>query len=373
MTIKSVLNKVRKTCLEAINRLLNIGTENTSEEETHVIRIVNLIASIAVPLTIINSIFYINDLGVPPLIVCNTNIPLILLYCITLIWNYFKFSQTAKVWIFCVFLIDMTFSSTLLFGANSDIQWHLILSIPIAFLFWSNKQYIVRYLILAVTLGIFIFIMGNDSVTIAQLSIEEQRLMGISVFINVAIITGLASYMFTRDNEKYRKELSFLAKIDALTGLLSRREFETRFEQQLENLPDNQSCTLILLDVDNFKDINDKYGHAAGDQALIHLANILKKSPMMNAGRIGGDEFCMFVQNTDQSFVEAFVKTIIKELKDNPLYIDHEPVYLSASIGITFETKRRSSDRFFAAADDAMYQIKREGKGSYQFSAENNK
>lgn len=370
MTTTSVFDKALSIFRRALNSLLNIGAEHSDEEETHVIRIVNLMASVAVPLTLINSLFYVNDIGVSPLVVYSTHIPLAMLYANTLILNYLKYNQQAKVWIFGVFLADITFSSTLLFGVSSYVQWHLILTIPIAFLVWSNKQYLVRYSILAITVGIFIFIMRYDYLTFAQLSAEEQRGMGISVFINVSIIVGLVSYLFARDGENYRKELHFLAKYDALTGLLSRREFQTRINNKLTDLEENQSCALILLDVDDFKEINDKYGHAAGDQALIHLASILNRTPLPNAGRIGGDEFCMFLENSDRSFVESFVIDLLKELKGKPFYFNGEPINLSVSIGITFETKRRSSDRLFAAADNAMYQTKRQGKGSYHFNVD---
>jgi len=129
---------------------------------------------------------------------------------------------------------------------------------------------------------------------------------------------------------------------------------------------------MILLDVDNFKTINDTYGHEVGDRVLVRLARVLKKRFRSedHVCRIGGDEFVVFMVNTtkmQQELIAAKIEAINKELS-RPM--DELPP-VSLSVGITHGTDAADSGDWFEKTDAAMYQAKQSGKHTYVFSPDN--
>lgn len=114
---------------------------------------------------------------------------------------------------------------------------------------------------------------------------------------------------------------------DGLTGLLNRIGFNEQVEKYLNN-NESKKCIAILLDVDNFKFINDVYGHEVGDQVLIQLATDMKKEFPENAviGRNGGDEFCMLIKDCNEeeakNLIEGFtMKNVRSSIKGKNISI----------------------------------------------------
>jgi diguanylate cyclase (GGDEF)-like protein len=108
---------------------------------------------------------------------------------------------------------------------------------------------------------------------------------------------------FTADLAKREKAMSLLAATDSLTGLMSRSAFEAHVDHALSDRA--ASFAMVAIDLDHFKDINDQWGHEAGDRALVHAARIFQTQIRAGdaAGRLGGDEFLLFLK--DASIVEA--------------------------------------------------------------------
>jgi len=152
-----------------------------------------------------------------------------------------------------------------------------------------------------------------------------------------------------------------LAATDPLTGLLNRREGEARLAEKAER---NEEFCLVLLDLDGFKQINDRNGHSAGDQVLRifakKLLNKCKRSDIVC--RWGGDEFVVVMDGTLAS-VEDSVKTIVSEVNGAyTVYLMRKPVELTLSVstGIAEHQTGEHPDDLFARADQAMYDRKKE-------------
>jgi diguanylate cyclase (GGDEF)-like protein/PAS domain S-box-containing protein len=148
-------------------------------------------------------------------------------------------------------------------------------------------------------------------------------------------------------------ELTRKALTDVLTGVANRRAFE----EELERLPADQPFGLLLIDADRFKDLNDRYGHAAGDEALIEIARRIQHS--VRAGdlvaRLGGDEFVALLPGIDRPEMEQVARRVAAHLVFN-LSENYGSAPVSASVGGAFHEGRDGDP--LHAADEAMYRMK---------------
>jgi diguanylate cyclase (GGDEF)-like protein/PAS domain S-box-containing protein len=168
-----------------------------------------------------------------------------------------------------------------------------------------------------------------------------------------------------------RKELEArlinLATTDSLTGLKNRRHFMESLENELARVkryPDTKACVLMA-DLDHFKKINDTYGHAIGDAALKHFAQILTTSVRKSdfPGRLGGEEFAILLTETDLPHATEFAKSLCERLRDHPLQADHYVIVMTVSIGLTaLDTTDKNGDQVLQRADSALYQAKTSGR-----------
>ncbi|GLR69607.1 GGDEF domain-containing protein [Agaribacter marinus] len=162
-----------------------------------------------------------------------------------------------------------------------------------------------------------------------------------------------------KSNRKFQ-HLRELVYKDELTGLLNRRAFLEGAERSIQSATILQhQLNLVFIDVDNFKQINDTYGHAAGDEALIKLAQLLKSSLRGSdiIARIGGDEFCIVIAGNDNTEVN----NILSRLKQKISHVQvSEHWAFTCSYGISaFLKDGITTDDLYKAADNAMYANKR--------------
>lgn len=183
--------------------------------------------------------------------------------------------------------------------------------------------------------------------------------------------THLIGVLHDIDADK-RKELilSERATYDYLSQLYNRESFEKKLGAELDAAKKHQhSIAILFIDLDDFKDINDNYSHAVGDEVLKFVADTIKGKIMGKgfAGRFGGDEFVVCITNSEcVENVEEFALRIIESLKLG--FRSESGVYfnVACSIGIAISPDHgRAIPELFMAADDAMYHVKKGGKGNF--------
>ncbi|WNO10894.1 GGDEF domain-containing protein [Teredinibacter sp. KSP-S5-2] len=163
------------------------------------------------------------------------------------------------------------------------------------------------------------------------------------------------------------ENLSNEVRTDHLTGLYNRRHLTFALEQEIERTQRTaQPTTLVLLDLDHFKQVNDTYGHIVGDKVLIHLANILKATvrKLDIPCRYGGEEFAVILPSTSV-FVGAQVAERIRQVVANsPLQIDQETLHISASLGVDALSPNclESPQELIDRADKQLYRAKKQGR-----------
>ena len=159
-------------------------------------------------------------------------------------------------------------------------------------------------------------------------------------------------------------ELQHLSSTDELTGLANRRGFMQAFARELDraNRDKSQGGLLIMIDLDNFKSINDTYSHDAGDTALKVVANALSNDirAMDVAGRLGGDEFTILFVNTTRKDALERAQLLIKTLNNLSFIWNGQEVDIRASLGLKEYGKGSTAQSIFNAADTSMYQNKQQ-------------
>ena len=167
----------------------------------------------------------------------------------------------------------------------------------------------------------------------------------------------------------YRHTAELLAHFDSLTGIANRGHLMATCESLLEHCRRNGSpVSIIMLDIDHFKNINDNYGHPIGDIVLCHLSDILKESIRKAdfLGRYGGEEFVIILPETKPSDSLKVAEKIRRKVESSPMKINDKVIVkitLSAGVsGLSVTTQNTSLQDILRWADDALYQAKNSGR-----------
>jgi len=168
--------------------------------------------------------------------------------------------------------------------------------------------------------------------------------------------------------EQIQQELAAISVTDALTRLHNRRFFTERFEQEVLRMQQlGSGLSLMLIDVDHFKRINDSYGHLAGDECLQQVAMRLKaqlKRPSDVLCRYGGEEFAVLLPDTPLPGALAFAHAIREAVAATPLHCEGSIVDVSISVGllVTSAEENPAIERLLHRTDKALYQAKKDGR-----------
>ncbi len=200
---------------------------------------------------------------------------------------------------------------------------------------------------------------------------KEPRWVKLSMqLIEYPDTTDIKSYKMYEDiDASKRSELAmkFNSEQDSLTRVYNRRTFESMVEQVLERSREDGMHALVLLDVDNLKKINDRYGHAVGDNTLIMIANILRSVFQQDdvIGRLGGDEFIVLMRDVPG---DHLVSRRVQQVNATLRAAARDGFSASCSMGIALYPKDGTTfSQLYRGADDALYQAKSAGKDDFFF------
>ena len=166
------------------------------------------------------------------------------------------------------------------------------------------------------------------------------------------------------------EQLLYLAERDSLTGLYNRHRFQIELERMLaESGRHRAPSALLYFDLDEFKAINDHFGHSAGDALLIRVAGEVSGMTRRNEMlfRLGGDEFAVLMPGADRGQAEALAERIVRSIAQIPFRFEGQSLHISSSLGIAFHPEHAADqDQLVACADAAMYQAKQAGKNAWR-------
>jgi diguanylate cyclase (GGDEF)-like protein len=163
-------------------------------------------------------------------------------------------------------------------------------------------------------------------------------------------------------------ELKRLASVDFLTGLFNRRHFfEIAGREFAKSTRYHRPLSVLIFDIDVFKNVNDTYGHLIGDQALMHIGKLVReitRKPDIPA-RYGGEEFIILLPETDPISAQIFAERLRQLTEESPVPCDNGPIHLTISVGVSGKDDKgnaESFDQLISQADQALYKAKSAGR-----------
>ncbi|MDZ5710630.1 sensor domain-containing diguanylate cyclase [Jeotgalibacillus haloalkalitolerans] len=171
-----------------------------------------------------------------------------------------------------------------------------------------------------------------------------------------------------RDVQMYKEAeetIRFLAYHDPLTRLPNRRAF---YEEAAKALRGQQTTAMLILDLDDFKSVNDTFGHQTGDEYLKHVGEVLKETvgDQGLAARVGGDEFFAYLQCENEAAFKQLIFRLMKQFENRPYWAENTPLEIRFSLGIScYPHHGTKLETLIYKADQAMYKIKRNGKNDF--------
>lgn len=206
----------------------------------------------------------------------------------------------------------------------------------------------------------------GGSVTDMRYDVSNLK-QSISVSIGTVTVMTLSLGLILMAKERSESALRQLALRDGLTGLLNRRAILDRMIEEMERAKRSSTpLAVAMLDIDYFKQINDRFGHLAGDQVLGHCARHmgLRLRKIDGLGRYGGEEFLLLLPDTDPHGAMAVVEELRESIAESVVMFEGEPISVSFSAGVWCDVPALddNADKLIGKADAALYQAKHQGR-----------
>jgi len=195
--------------------------------------------------------------------------------------------------------------------------------------------------------------------------VDLKKTFFVNLFVSI-IVTILIVLIIIYTINIYQKQLERLAEEDSLTRLSNRRKFNEEFDKMfnLQRRGNIKSLSMILLDIDDFKQVNDKFGHLIGDKVLVRFSTILKDSLRKTdlVARWGGEEFSILFINTEKNEVVKIAEKIRLLVKEDEMLKNLLDRSLTISLGYSELLREDSQDGLIGKVDRALYKAKEDGK-----------
>ncbi|WP_092011353.1 GGDEF domain-containing protein [Marinobacter daqiaonensis] len=236
--------------------------------------------------------------------------------------------------------------------------WVLLIPLVSHLLLGRRAGMVLSLFFIAVATLIFLYRFQGDPGAMDPRSIANMVVL-------TACIT-VFSHVYEVSRERSETQLLRMAQTDFLTGLPNRSRIKVFFEREKSRATrEKQPLSLLIIDLDHFKQVNDRFGHEAGDRALVFFADLLQRRLRSTdlAGRLGGEEFGVILVNTATTAAAEVADDLRKALKSTGISHDDQTIHLTMSAGVAeLGVDGDSLQALLAVADQRLYQAKNEGR-----------
>lgn len=290
----------------------------------------------------------------------------------TYLYNTKDFKKVQFIQIFISLMLPFLFQVIMGgFVASGGVLLWSILTILVSFRFQRNNltsKWFLFYIMLILFSGIFdnYFHQFNPGIS------PEMSVLFFTInFVSISTIIMTLFYYYANSERKLHDRLEALAHTDVLTGLANRRFFfqETENFVQHHNRHTDRTA-LLMMDIDHFKDINDSYGHDAGDIALKRFAQMLQSQLRTQdlAARYGGEEFVVLLHDLSLEDAENFAKRVVETCRNITIKYHDVTFKLTVSIGVSELRKEDMLIDLLRRSDQALYAAKEGGRNQYRIA-----
>ena len=349
-----------------VSTLMQIGTEMLDPVEASKVQITNIVALITCVVSLINALnfHFALDQGYIAL----ANLGFVLCYFLPVLINYKYFYRLAKSWFFMVLIAHVCLFGFYVFSQAAGFHFYYLIIIPGVFLLFNQQDKIEKFAFCL--LAILLFFVSELSVHSAPMIVlapAAENTLFLSVIFVIMTETYFIMSVLSRNIGLYENELKLMASTDILTGINNRRIFMLLGKELFEHARRyNNPLSLMMLDIDYFKKINDQYGHLVGDKALQQVALTLQANLRASdvLARYGGEEFVILLPQTDSTNALELAQKLREEVSLIRLEIKgFEPISFTTSIGLAqYHDQLKSVTQLLNNADKALYQAKKAGR-----------
>ena len=283
----------------------------------------------------------------------------------------------------CIFLLGRRHITAIILLGTLEIIAHACLAVWV--LGWNSgfHYYIITLMLLTTfhpqwpirgKVG-YIILVALSYLLLNQWSLEHEPTIEIGVFTlnllrwsNITLTFGLLGYnahFYAKVAREAENKLELLASTDTLTGLYNRREMLKVFKQEQSKLRRNQRpLSIIMIDIDNFKKINDQFGHECGDEALKAIAACFKKTLRIqdHVARWGGEEFLIMLPETDLKSAQIIAEKVRVLTSQVPITTDKQVHHVTITSAVGEMLPEEEFDRCLSRIDNGLLAGKRAGK-----------
>ncbi|NMP31269.1 GGDEF domain-containing protein [Thalassotalea sp. M1531] len=357
-----------------LEKLISLGTAFKPFSVANKVRMMNLIALITCVISGLYTLSYVFVLDNQ--IVASINALFTLAYALTLVFNHYQAFKGSKIWFFCVLMVHLLVCTNLYVTNESGFHLYYFLVPTGAFLLFELQEKKEKVL-LSLTAVILYFYCENtiNTTPLIELSDELNHLIYQSVILVNMLEVILVLTIFANEIEANELKLTRQATTDSLTGIANRHSF---FEQGKALFSSAQShqrpFTIVLLDFDYFKRINDQYGHFVGDLCLTEITKVVtsqcRKQDLF--ARIGGEEFAIILPDTTQQEANNIAEQLRLSIECHNIPIVGEQYFTcTASFGIASKSPHcKTMKDVLIHADKALYLAKELGRNRVQLYQE---
>ena len=298
-----------------------------------------------------------------------------LLYSLSVLLIKRRHGFIARVWYLSVLIIHIT-AITALFSSSSGFHYYYFVVPALSGVLFdvSRKwQRVSASLYFLAATSLFLFFNYYQPNSFIEVSVQWFRVLHISSSVIAMIALFIGFSVLAVEIRKSRTDLIQLATTDSLTGIANRREFIMRGAQEISRCKRyDGSLSLLLIDLDYFKRVNDTYGHAVGDMVLTRFVEIVKKQIRLVDffGRLGGEEFGILTPESAEVPAYSFGERLRSSVQDMLVSVDGSDIRVTASIGISsFRPGCDSFEALLSNADKALYRAKDNGRNRTEMEA----
>ncbi|WP_221076788.1 GGDEF domain-containing protein [Agarivorans aestuarii] len=352
-----------------IKTLINLGADGHSFAALSRIKLTNIIALIT---TVISGLYSLNYwLLLDNTVVASINFGFTLAYFATLAFMLKGHISGAKTWFFSVLMVHLLICTNVYVTNQSGFHLYYFLVPTGAFLLFELHQRREMLALSTASVGLFLYCENTLNLNpLIELDAATNHLLYQSVVLVNMIEVVFVLTIFARQIETNEKQLTLQASTDSLTGLANRHCFFAKGNEMLEHANKlHQTMSLVLLDFDYFKSINDRYGHVVGDLCLVEISkeiNAICREQDLFA-RIGGEEFVIAMPKTNLEQAQQVAERMRERVSKHIIPIVGEANFTcTASFGVASSNDVKLLKTLLQQADKALYMAKEQGRNCVQ-------
>jgi diguanylate cyclase (GGDEF)-like protein len=282
--------------------------------------------------------------------------------------NHRRFLGTARVMVMLLAMSDVLVTCYSGQGTLLNPQIFCLMFAMLMPTLFPVEQWRITWVLIVANLALYVVLEHSDvpvDPSLYSLPVAMRRALVLGNTLSCGVVMLIMATLTERAAARNERTLQALASTDVLTGLANRRQFENLLLAEVSRLSRAGGVlSLAVLDVDHFKQVNDTFGHSGGDQALVHVAQIVQAQLRSHdtLARIGGEEFAVLLPETDLRAACAVAERFRAALARQGFALNGKERTVTISVGVVDIHPGSDPDRGLQRADEALYRAKAEGR-----------